>query len=134
MPGAAVDRFGVASVEVERALVAVPGTGRCYSKRRAQPPWPVLLQDKFMLEAAQRRAISMVGGMESLSYKRRLKALGLFSPGKGRQSRDMITLHKYIKQVNTRYRKEPFKLKDCAGARTNRFKLANVGWKLGDGF
>lgn len=76
----------------------------------------------------------MVGGMESLSYKMRLKALGLFSPAKGRQRRDMITLHKYIRQVNTRYRKEPFKLKDCAGTRTNRFKLANVGWKLGDSF
>lgn len=85
-----------------------------------------------MLEVAQRRAISTVGGMESLSYKVRLKTLALFSPAKGRKSRDMITLHKYIKQVNTSYRKEPFKQKDCAGTRTNRFKLANVGWKLGD--
>jgi len=64
----------------------------------------------------------MVGGMGTLSYSARLKALGLFSPVKGRQTRDMITLHKYIKQVNTRYRKEPFKLKDCAGRRANRFK------------
>lgn len=76
----------------------------------------------------------MMEGMESLPYEMRLKALGLFSPAKGRQSRDVIALHKYIKQVNTRYRKEPFKLKDCAGTRTNRFKLANAGWKLGDNF
>lgn len=46
----------------------------------------------------------------------------------------MITLHEYIKPVNIRYRKEPFKLKDCSGTRTNRLKLANVGWKLGDTF
>lgn len=46
----------------------------------------------------------------------------------------MITVHKYIKPVNTRYRKEPFKLKDCSGTRTNRLKLVNVGWKLGDSF
>lgn len=55
-------------------------------------------------------------------------------PSKGKESRDVITLHKYTEQVNTRYGKAPFKLKDCTGTRTTRFKLPNAAWKLGNSF
>lgn len=82
-----------------------------------------------MLGVVQRRAVTLGQKGEPETEN-----TWLVQPSKERQNRNMITLHKYIKPVNIRYRKEPFKLRDCSGTITNRLKLANVAWKLGDTF
>jgi len=49
------------------------------------------------LECFQRRAIKMIHRMEYLSYKNRLKELGLFILEKGRLKGDLIAAFQYLK-------------------------------------
>ena len=54
-------------------------------------------RDVDLLECMQRRATKMIQGMGHLSYKDRLRRLGLFSLEKGRLQGDLRVACQYLK-------------------------------------
>lgn len=53
-------------------------------------------EDKDTLERVQQWAVRMIKGLEHLSYKERLKELGLFSIKTRRLERDVINVNKNL--------------------------------------
>ncbi|KAK4827617.1 hypothetical protein QYF61_019542 [Mycteria americana] len=58
---------------------------------------PQYNRDMDMLGRVQQWATKMIKGLEHLSYKERLRELGLFSLEKRRLGRDLIVVYKYLK-------------------------------------
>ena len=85
---------------------------------------PQYKRDTDLLECIQRRATKMIQGMEHLSYKDRLRGLGLFSLEKRRLQGDLIVAFQYPKGWGEGHKKE--------GA--SRFSRACCGTTRGKGF
>ncbi|KAK4828190.1 hypothetical protein QYF61_024439 [Mycteria americana] len=92
-------------------------------------------KDRELLERVQRRATKMIRGLEHLSYRDRLRELGLFSLEKRKLQGDLIAAFQYLKGA---FKKDGGKLfsRACCDVwlkplpRGNGFKLEEVRFRL----
>ncbi|KAK4815577.1 hypothetical protein QYF61_004094 [Mycteria americana] len=85
--------------------------------------WSPQHKDMDLLDRVQRRATKMIRRLEHLSYKDRLRELGLFSLEKRRLRGDLIVSFEYLKGAYRKGGDRLFSKACCDRTRSNGFKL-----------
>ncbi|KFQ85947.1 hypothetical protein N337_09377, partial [Phoenicopterus ruber ruber] len=87
-------------------------------------------KDMDLLEQVQRRATKMIRGLEHLSYKDRLRELGLFNLEKTRLREDLVVAFQYLKGAYKKDGEKLFSRACCDRTRGNSFKLKEGRYRL----
>jgi len=91
-------------------------------------PW--FRRDLELLESEQRKATKMIQGMEDLSYKDRLRELGLVSLEKRRLWENLIAAFQYLKGSYRKKGNRLFSRVCCDRTRGNDFKRKEGRYRL----
>jgi len=87
-------------------------------------------KDMELLERVQRRTTTMIQGLEHLSYKDRLRNLGLFSLERRRLRGDLIVAFQYLKGAYRKDGENLFSKACCDRTRSNGFRLKEGRFRL----